>query len=72
MQAVKNMLCKETQRSCEAQNRILYEGLKKQIIKSKVKADVDYVNHYFFKETLILHAITKMTNVLRNFEPSII
>ena len=36
----------------------------------KVKAHVDYVNHYFLKKHL--HALTKMTNVLRKLEPNII
>ena len=43
--------------------------LKKQIIKSKVEGDLDHVNHYFLKKHL--HAMTKMTNVLRNLEPNI-
>ena len=70
MQIVKNMLCNESQWSCETQNRILHEELKKQIIKSKVKADVDHVNHYFSNKHL--YAMTKMTNVPRNLEPNII
>ena len=32
---------------------ILYKKVQKQIIKSKVKADVDYVNHYFLKKHLL-------------------
>ena len=65
------MLCKETQWLCETQlfNRFLYEELKKQIIKSKVEGDLDHVNHSFLKKHL--HAMTKMTNVLRNLEPNI-
>ena len=62
------MLCKETQWSCEIQNRILYQELKKNSL--KVKAHVDYVNHYFLKKHL--HALTKMTNVLRKLQPNII
>ena len=41
------MLCKETLWSCETQHRILHEELKKKILKIKVKADVDHVNHCF-------------------------
>lgn len=36
----------------------------------KVEAHVDYVNHYFLKKHL--HALTKMTNVLRKLQPNII
>ena len=32
---------------------ILYKKVKKQIIKSKVKADVDYVKHYFLKKHML-------------------
>ena len=32
---------------------IFYKKVQKQIIKSKVKADVDYVNHYFLKKHLL-------------------
>ena len=51
-------------------NIILYEERKKQIIKSKVKGDVDHVTQYFLKK--YLHAMTKMTKVLRNLEPNIL
>ena len=59
MQIFKNMLCKETQWSCEIQNFSLI-----------VKVNIDYVNQYFLKKHL--HALTKMTNVLRKLEPNII
>ena len=32
---------------------ILYEEVKKQIIKSKVKTDVDHVNHHFLKKHML-------------------
>ena len=50
----KIMQCKETQWLCETQffNIIFYEELKKKIIQSKLKADVDHVNHYFLKKHL--------------------
>ena len=32
---------------------ILYKKVKKQIIKSKAKADVDYVKHYFLKKHML-------------------
>ena len=45
------MLCKETQWSCETQvfSKILYKELEIQIIKSKVKANIDHVNPYLLK-----------------------
>ena len=58
------VLCKETQWLFKTQNRTLHKLLKKQIIKNKLKADVDHVNPSFLKK--YLYAMTKMTNVLRN------
>ena len=48
------MQCKEPQWLCETQffDIIFYEELKKKIIQSKLKADVDHANHYFLKKHL--------------------
>ena len=49
------MLCKEIHGRARHNflTEILYLEVKKQIIKSKVKADVDNVNHHFSKKHVL-------------------